>query len=106
MGLLVRRRRRTGLHKHQAPAGSADRGLGYELLQALVGAVLPDDDDYDASLLHSPISHVAQTTTGDVNATTQIWMGAMCDAIVTGGDLGEHLHGVVKPYDVRGVRRG
>jgi hypothetical protein len=31
----------------------------YELFQALVGAVLPDDDDYDASLLNSLTSHTA-----------------------------------------------
>jgi hypothetical protein len=68
MGLLVRRRRRKG-HKHQAPAGSADRGLGYEMFQALVGAALSNHDDYDASLLHGPASHGLHTTTGDSNAT-------------------------------------
>ncbi len=67
MGLLVRRRRRKG-HKHQAPAGSADRGLAYELFQALVGAALPNHDDYNASRLIGLTSHVLHTTTGDSNA--------------------------------------
>jgi len=35
-----------------------------ELIQALVGAVLPDDDHYDdATLLNSPASHAAHATT-------------------------------------------
>lgn len=47
-----------------------DRGLKYELFQALVGAALPDDD-YDASLLHSLTSHLAHATTGDSNTIGQ-----------------------------------
>src|SRR5574341_1406694 len=69
MGLLVRRRRPDGAHKAPSPAGSADRGLGYDLFQALVGAALPDDDDYDASPLHSLTSHVAHATTRDSEPT-------------------------------------
>jgi hypothetical protein len=46
-----------GADKHQAPASLADGGLGTELCQALVGAVLPDDDDYDASLVSRTTSH-------------------------------------------------
>ena len=49
----------------KAPAGTADRGLVYELCQALVGAVLPDYDDYDASLNST---HAAQAITRDFNA--------------------------------------
>ena len=39
-----------------------------ELCQALAGAVLPDNDDDDASLLSSLTSHAAHATTGDSNA--------------------------------------
>jgi hypothetical protein len=35
----------------------------YELCQALVGAVLPDNDDYDASLLNRITSHAAHAIT-------------------------------------------
>ena len=38
-----------------------------ELFQALVGAVLPDYDDYDASLLNSIASHAAHAITRDFN---------------------------------------
>jgi len=39
----------------------------YELFQALVGAVLPDYDDYDASLLNSFTSHAAHAITRGFN---------------------------------------
>jgi hypothetical protein len=59
VGLLVRRHHRTG-PKTKAPASAADRGLVLELFQGLVGAVLPDNDDYyDASLLNRLTSHAA-----------------------------------------------
>ena len=62
MGLLVGRHRRRG-PTNRSPRRLADRGLVEELFQALVGAVLPDDDDYDASLLNSPASHAAHAIT-------------------------------------------
>jgi hypothetical protein len=34
-----------------------------ELFQALVGAVLPDDDHYDNATLNSPASHAAHAIT-------------------------------------------
>jgi hypothetical protein len=58
VGLLVGRHRQRG-PINKKPRRLADRGLVYELFQALVGAVLPDDDDYDASLLNSLTSHTA-----------------------------------------------
>ncbi len=63
VGLLVGRHRQRG-PQTESPRRLADRGLGYELFQALVGAVLPDNDHYyDASLLNSPASHAAHATT-------------------------------------------
>ena len=62
MGLLVGRHRQRS-PETESPRRLADRGLGYELFQALVGAVLPDDDDHDASLLNGPASHAAHATT-------------------------------------------
>lgn len=77
MGLLVHRHRRTG-PQATSPRRLSDRGLGYELLQALVGAVLPHDYDYDydydASLPHSLTFHVTDVTTGDFNATARSQM--------------------------------
>jgi hypothetical protein len=50
--------------ENASPRRLADRGLVEELFQALVGAVLPDDDHYDdATLLNSPASHAAHATT-------------------------------------------
>ena len=63
MGLLVGRHRRRG-PTNKSPGRLADRGLVYELFQALVGAVLPDYDHYDdASLLNSFASHATHATT-------------------------------------------
>ncbi len=47
----------------KSPRRLADRGLVYELFQASVGAVLPDYDDYDASLLSRFTSHRGHATT-------------------------------------------
>lgn len=66
MGLLVGRHRQRGPIK-KSPRRLADRGLGYELFQALVGAALPDYDDYDASLLNSFTSHAAHAITRGFN---------------------------------------
>jgi hypothetical protein len=52
-----------GAQKQKAPAGFADRGLVYELFQALAGAILSDYDDYNASLLNSIASHAAYPIT-------------------------------------------
>ena len=60
MGLLAGRHRLRG-PTNKSPDRLADRGLVYELFQALVGAVLPDYDHYDdASLLNSFASHATQ----------------------------------------------
>ncbi len=60
VGLLVGRHRRRG-PTNKSPSRLADRGLVYELFQALVGAVLLDYDHYDdASLLNSFASHTTQ----------------------------------------------
>ena len=66
----------------KAPAGTADRGLVYELCQALVGAVLPDYDDYDASLLDSIASHAAQAITRDFKTQGDHKSGCTCPCIV------------------------
>jgi hypothetical protein len=71
VGLLVHRHHRTG-PQATSPRRLSDRGLGYELCQALVGAVLPHDYDYDASLPHSLTFHETDVTTGDLNATGRI----------------------------------
>ena len=62
LGLLVRcqRRRRP---KNIRPRRLADRALGVELFQALVGGVLPDDD-YDANALRNAFAaHAAHGIT-------------------------------------------
>ena len=63
MGLLVGRHRQRG-PTNKSPRRLADRGLVYELFQALVGASFPDNDHYDdASLLNSFTSHAAHAIT-------------------------------------------
>jgi hypothetical protein len=52
-----------------------------ELFQALVGAVLPDDD-YDVSLLNSITSHTAHAITRDFNAQEDHKSGCTCPATV------------------------
>jgi hypothetical protein len=66
VGLLVGRHHRIG-PTSKTPAGSTDGGLIYERCQALVGAVLPDDDDYDASLLNRITSHAVHAITREFN---------------------------------------
>jgi len=46
-----------------SPRRLADRGLVEELFQALVGAVLPDDDYYDNATLNSSASHAGHAIT-------------------------------------------
>jgi hypothetical protein len=46
-----------------SPRRLADRGLVEELFQALVGAVLPDDDDYDNASLNGSASHAGHAIT-------------------------------------------
>lgn len=46
-----------------SPRRLADRGLVEELFQALVGAVLADDDHYGNATLNSPASHAASAIT-------------------------------------------
>src|SRR5258706_16208763 len=54
----------TGLKKAKAPADLADRGLVTKTVQALAGAVLPDDD-YDVALLDRLACHAMHATTRD-----------------------------------------
>ena len=49
----------------KSPRRRCRQGLVYELCQASVGAVLPDYDDYNASLLNSITSHAAHAITLD-----------------------------------------
>src|SRR5471032_2710021 len=60
-----------------SPYRIADRGLVYELFQALVGAVLPDDD-YDTSLLNSSASHAVHATTRVSNTQGNHKSGCTC----------------------------
>ena len=46
-----------------SPRRLADRGLVEELFQALVGAVLPDDDYYDNASLNGSASHAGHAIT-------------------------------------------
>jgi hypothetical protein len=52
-----------------------------ELFQALVGAVLPDDD-YDVSLLNSITSHAAHAITRDFTAQEDHKSGCTCPGTV------------------------
>jgi hypothetical protein len=54
----------------------------YELFQALVGAVLPDYDDYDASLLNNLASHAADATTRISNTQGNHQRGRTCPGTV------------------------
>ena len=81
MGLLVGRHRQRG-PETESPRRLADRGLVEELFQALVGAVLPDDDDYDASLLNSITSHAAHAITRDFDAQQDYKSGCTCPGTV------------------------
>ncbi len=66
-----------------SPRRLADRGLVDELFQALVGAVLSDDDYYDYSMLNSSASHAGHAITRVSNAQSDrqsdcAYTGAVC----------------------------
>src|SRR5713226_6801821 len=61
-GLLVGRHRRRR-PETTSPRRLADRGLEEEVFQALVGAVLPDDDYYDNASLNGSASHAGHAIT-------------------------------------------
>src|SRR5678815_455061 len=64
-GLLVDRHHRRR-PKSKNPRRRCRQGLGVRTIQALAGAVLQDNDDYDASLLNSTTSHAAYAITRDL----------------------------------------
>src|SRR5512134_85301 len=64
VGLLVGRHHRRR-PKSKNPRRRCRQGLGVRTIQALVGAVLQDNDDYDASLLNSITSHAGHAITVD-----------------------------------------
>ncbi|HXV82799.1 MAG TPA: hypothetical protein VEG60_23285 [Candidatus Binatia bacterium] len=62
-GLLVRRHHRTEITKRKPPPALPTGAWVYVLFQALAGAVLPDNDDCDATLFQSATSHEADANT-------------------------------------------
>src|SRR5262245_27636138 len=61
-GLLVGRQRRRR-PRNSKPPPARRQGLVEELFQALVGAVLPDDDYYDNASLNGSDSHAGHAIT-------------------------------------------
>src|SRR5262249_27485104 len=66
-GLLVRRLHRTESTNRKPPPALPTGAWMYVLVQALAGAVLPHNDDYNATQLESAISHRADTITGETS---------------------------------------
>src|SRR5262249_10890367 len=60
---LVRRHHRTEISKRKPPPALPTGAWVYVLFQALAGAVLPDNDDCDATLFQSATSHEADANT-------------------------------------------
>src|SRR6266851_7802277 len=73
-GRKLRNTRHPQLHAQRGPINrkpppARRQGLGVRaVFQALAGAVLPDNDHYDASLLNRHASHAAHATTRVSNA--------------------------------------
>src|SRR5262245_25186757 len=66
-GLLVRRLHRTESTNRKPPPALPTGAWMYVLVQALAGAVLPDNDDYNATQLESAISHRADAITRETS---------------------------------------
>ena len=75
----------------KTPAGAADRGLVWEQSK-LAGAVLQDNDDYDASLLSGITSHAIHGITRDCTSQGIAQSGTaarLCD--LTDQEAAEYL---------------